>query len=290
MSSSTRYYEIGGVPFSVETPVPFEEMMPYSLFSKEWAEPEIRYIFSYVERLPEPKGKRVFENSYYTAYSDGTADYRYVGFFKDGMALDPEYALAVLKKDEQDTVRISIPQDRDVPMKAALIYRTLCLEQTLVRKGGIILHSSFIEKDGKGILFTAPSGVGKSTQAELWRKHRGAFVVNGDCSVIREGEDGFRAFGLPFSGTSGICHNRDCPLRAVVSLTQAPKNRVTRLTGAQAFKVFYEGAKLSMWSREDAARATDIIGSFAKSIPVFRLDCLPDVSAVETLEQALEQI
>lgn len=285
-----KYYEIGGVAFSVETPVPFEDMHPYSLFEKETAEPKIRYIFDYVPRLPEPKGKRVFESSYFVAYSDGGNIYRYIGFFKDGKALDPEFAMAAFSKDEPGIIRVSIPKDRDVPMKASLIYRTLCLEQTLSREGGVIFHSAFIEKDGRAILFTAPSGVGKSTQAELWRKYRGATIINGDCSVIKKHNGEVRAFSLPFSGTSGICKNGDFPLRAVVYLTQAPENRVTRLSGMQAFKALYEGAKLSAWDKDDGALSAETIGAFAGEIPVFRLDCVPDESAVIALENALKGI
>ncbi len=286
MNSNVKYYEIGGVGFSVETPVAYEEMQPYSLFSKEKENPKLRYVFSYVEKLPEPKGKKLFENSYYTAYADEKAFYRYSGFFRDGEALDPEYALTVISKTEKNKVNVYIPKDREVPMKASLIYRTLCLEQTLGRFGGVILHSSFVESEGRAILFTAPSGVGKSTQAELWRKHRNAFVVNGDCSFVRKSDGIFKAYGLPFSGTSGICYNREHPLFAIVYLTQAKKNKLTELRGAKAFRAVYEGVKLSSWSKEDAAQVTETVGAIVSEVPVYKLDCLPDESAVECLERA----
>ncbi|WP_370839368.1 hypothetical protein [Intestinibacter bartlettii] len=38
---------------------------------------------------------------------------------------------------------------------------------------------SLIGKD-KGILFSAPSGTGKSTQADLWEKYENAEIINGD--------------------------------------------------------------------------------------------------------------
>ena len=40
----------------------------------------------------------------------------------------------------------------------------------LIKHGGIYLHSSAIELDGKAYLFSGPSGVGKSTHTRLWRE------------------------------------------------------------------------------------------------------------------------
>ena len=40
----------------------------------------------------------------------------------------------------------------------------------LAKRGGVVLHSSYVlTKQGEALLFSAPSGTGKSTQAELWR-------------------------------------------------------------------------------------------------------------------------
>lgn len=47
------------------------------------------------------------------------------------------------------------------------VFGVICLEHLLNMHHGFILHSSFIRWKGKGIVFTAPSGTGKSTQADL---------------------------------------------------------------------------------------------------------------------------
>lgn len=46
-----------------------------------------------------------------------------------------------------------------------LFLEMLALEKYLLKRNALILHSSFIEYRNKGIVFTAPSGTGKSTQA-----------------------------------------------------------------------------------------------------------------------------
>lgn len=52
------------------------------------------------------------------------------------------------------------------------ILDAICMEQILNEKSTFILHSSYINFNGKAILFSAPSGAGKSTQADLWEKIR----------------------------------------------------------------------------------------------------------------------
>ncbi len=285
-----RYYEIGGVPFSVDTPVEFEEKEPYSLFATEKKDCDVKYVFSFIDSLPEPCGKLLFEEMNYRAYADGDRITRYIGFYKDGTVLDPPFATVTYSTKNSDAYEVRLPLDRDVPLKSAVVYRTLCFEHMLLSKKGLILHSSLVSTKYGAILFTAPSGTGKSTQGELWRKYRNAEVINGDCSLIRKYNGKYTAFGLPYSGTSGICINKRVPIAAVVYLGQAKQNTLKKLTGAAAFKAVFEGTKINLWDKNDTLEASNLIMSFLSEIPVFRLDCLPDESAVETLENELKKL
>lgn len=71
--------------------------------------------------------------------------------------------------------------------------RNICdllgLERLLLSRQGLLLHASFIRWQDRGILFSAPSGTGKSTQADLWVRHRGAEVINGDRAALRRSAD-----------------------------------------------------------------------------------------------------
>ena len=56
----------------------------------------------------------------------------------------------------------------------AAVYSRLCFFQT------ILLHGAFVDYGERGLVFTGPSGIGKTTQAELWQQYAGARIVNGD--------------------------------------------------------------------------------------------------------------
>lgn len=167
------------------------------------------------------------------------------------------------------------------------IYTQLALPHVLLHKNKLLLHSSYILTQEGAILFTAPSGTGKSTQAELWKQYRSAYIVNGDRAVVGIEAGIPTAYGFPFSGSSLDCQNHSAKLRAIVSLKQAPQNSVKRLNISQGVQVLVNGTYLPREYREDLSRSIDTAMLIAQSTPIFELACLPDESAVIALEQAL---
>ncbi len=173
--------------------------------------------------------------------------------------------------------------------KVHQLYEEMALPHVLLLKDRIILHASYIRHGDRGIIFTAPSGTGKSTQADLWHLHRGAEILNGDRAVIGlRGETPY-VFGFPMSGSSPYCKNVDLPLCCIVSLLQGPENRIRRLHGREALRVILNGTYSDPKHREDFIRNMDTALKLLHT-PVFELSCRPDVGAVETLEEAIASI
>ena len=167
------------------------------------------------------------------------------------------------------------------------LYEEMALPHVLLQKDRMILHASYICHNGRGIIFTAPSGTGKSTQADLWCTHRGAEILNGDRAVVGLHEGIPYVFGFPMSGSSPYCENRSLPLCCVVSLKQGPENIIRRLKGKDALLVLLNGTYADPKYREDMIRNMDV-GMRLLSVPVFELTCRPDLGAVEALEEAIE--
>ena len=162
------------------------------------------------------------------------------------------------------------------------------IEATLLHFGCIILHASLIRYNEKGIVFSAPSGTGKSTQAGLWEKYTGSDILNGDRAALRKKNQIWKAYGLPYAGTSGIYRNESVPLRAVVALRQAKENSVRRIRGKEAFRYLYPETMIHRWDQSFENKATDLLLEVLSSIPVFLLECRPDQEAVEVLKQQID--
>lgn len=163
------------------------------------------------------------------------------------------------------------------------IFHYMGLESFLLQHGGLLLHSSLIRAGDCAIVFTAPSGTGKSTQAELWKHFRGAEILNGDRAALVRSNDIWTAYGSPYAGTSGIYRNDSAPLTAIVVLKQAPENRITRLQGHQILKHLYPELSLHRWDPHFIQASADLITDLISDVPVFLLECVPEESAVQLL-------
>lgn len=160
------------------------------------------------------------------------------------------------------------------------------IEDILIRHQALLLHSSVVKLGEHTVLFSGPSGIGKSTQAKLWETYLGAKVINGDRCVIRKKEDAFWGSGSPWSGTSGIYSNEQAPIKGIFILKQASENSVRRL-GIEAFKALYSQCIVNTWDRSFMEQLTELLTGLLEAVPVYELACRPDQEAVELAYQTL---
>lgn len=161
----------------------------------------------------------------------------------------------------------------------------LNLETVLLQFDALLLHSSFIRWNGQAVLFSAPSGTGKSTQAELWQKYEQAEILNGDRSGLRKIEDTWCAFGLPYAGSSQIFKQDKAPIRAIVVLRQAKKNFVRRMKIQESILALYPELSIHHWDSLFVERAMNLLEQILQEVPIYLLECRPDREAVEVLKE-----
>ena len=167
------------------------------------------------------------------------------------------------------------------------IFNRIGMETLLLQHQGLLLHASLIDYAGCAIAFAGPSGVGKSTQAELWKTHLQADVINGDRAALRKTEDGWMAYGFPYAGTSGIYRQTCAPLKAIVVLKQGKENRLQKISPAEAFAKVYPELSVHRWDREFTKTAADLCIELLTQTPIYLLECLPEESAVLLLKKGL---
>lgn len=197
-------------------------------------------------------------------------------------------AFAVTQLLENGDIHISVlPEYLSYFSGTAGIFNRIGLETLLLQHKGLLLHASLINYQGNAIAFAGPSGVGKSTQAEIWKQHLSAQIINGDRAALRKTGEGWTAFGCPYAGTSGIYINSHAPLRAIVLLRQAKENCLLPLSAREAFPLIYPEISIHQWDKSFVTCATDLCLEMLSEVPVYLLECRPEESAALLVKKGL---
>ena len=150
-----------------------------------------------------------------------------------------------------------------------------------LQRDTLAIHSSCIVYQDKAVLFLGESGTGKSTHTRLWREHiEGAVLLNDDSPMIRVEEGKVWAYGSAWSGKTPCYKQERYELVACVRLSQAPYNRIQKLSVLQAYGAIHPSCAPE-FAYDDALydEVSRIIGQILSVVPCYHLACLPDREA-----------
>ena len=275
-------YSICGKRILIESPLPLTEHENFSVFAIEEGNADIKITYSVADKLPEAPVNPKKTSVGALVSCEGGKVFRHTPM---GTA---EGALSCYKITDTSQSHVFFTnQSYGVMSDFRYMWNSVSLSQLFLPFKILLFHASYISTDGGAVLFTAQCGVGKSTQAELWRKYMGAEVINGDKAGVSVEENGVFAHGLPFCGTSGICKNKTVPLKAIVLLSQAPENKINRVTGVQAIQSLMGNIYLDFVAPGETQQCVDALIELLSTVPVYHLQCTPDEDAVEALAKEI---
>ena len=149
-----------------------------------------------------------------------------------------------------------------------------------------LFHAAVVSYEGKGYMFLGPSGTGKSTHAGLWLRYiEGTALVNDDNPVVRDGV----VYGSPWSGKTPCYRNVHYPLGGIVVLSQAPYNRIQRLSGLHAYAALVASISGMRWDARIADGLHQTENALASTVPVWHLECLPDEEAARVCQLTIKR-
>ena len=140
----------------------------------------------------------------------------------------PAFQVAANPREWQAILRQKEKEAETARMQEYAEY--ICCSADFCRKlpehGRFYLHASAVVLDGRGYLFSAPSGTGKSTHTSLWlREFPGSFLLNDDKPVIWPQKDGITVWGSPFSGKTNLQVNQGVPLQGICFLKRGKHSK-----------------------------------------------------------------
>lgn len=246
------------------------------------SQPEYVYTLEPADDFPAPEGKILARRDDLLVTQKGQGECRWIGV--KGTA-EP-YAYYEETDDRSARILVRLRSYDGFICDPAFV-SLLALERRLAHKDGLILHCAYVAYRGEAILFSAPSETGKTTQANLWEKYRGARTVNGDRGLLQKVDGRWVVRGWPVCGSSEVCHNEDMPIRAIVMLSQAPEDTAERLHPAKAFSQIYSQITINRWNRASNLRAMELLEDLIGSVPVYHLACTMNETAIRALEEQI---
>lgn len=129
----------------------------------------------------------------------------------------------------------------------------------------------------------------KSTHSRLWLQHiPGSELLNDDNPVIRICHGTPVIFGSPWSGKTPCYKNKEVPLKAIVRLSQAPVNHITRLTGSKAYASLLPSCSSVKWDSSITDCIHHTLEQVVTHCKFYHLQCRPDQEAAVLCAQTLQ--
>lgn len=248
-----KQYTFGDLTFRVETPVPMREDTRFEAFSSKSADPP-----DHVLLVRDFRPDQCRENTW-----------------------------PVITERNGRVITVYMRTELLSEITVANLFITARVADLLPEHGACLLHASYVLHEGKAILFSAPSGTGKSTQAHFWEKERGSTVVNEDRVMLHKKNGTYMASGAWATGSARLTANITAPIRAIILLGQGSENRGERCRPSQALARLMPQCSYDETDGKSVDRMFSILMDLIAHVPIFSYDCINHPSAVEDLEKLI---
>ena len=265
----------------------WKEQVAFLPFKQRVDDPDYTVIFREVEALPGIPETVIHEDECYRVHPDEKGGY--IRSFFDAPRDYTPYAVASYDHPGGLIQIDCLKKGSHCVSELHNSFFHIGFEAMLVHQNRLCLHAACVDTPLGGILFSGPSGIGKSTQANLWHTHRGAKHINGDRPILSKDGGKWFAWGSPYAGSSRCHVNERCSVTAIVILQQAKTCRLQRLSLPEAFRAVWSGLTVHTWDKTFVEKAFDRTMDLIGTVPVFMFQCTPDLLAVEYLEQELRK-
>ena len=179
---------------------------------------------------------------------------------------------------------LPLTEERAAYLETLAVYRRIA--EKLSERDILLMHGVLLNCSGSGILITAPSGVGKTTRANLWTSaipH--THVVNGDKPLISLG-DSIMAYGTPWNGKENMGRNECVPLRAICLLQRGTGSQIRRVEPKEVLSSMLRQVYLST-DPGMQIRALSLLNLLCKKVPVYLMECDKETGSTIAVYHAL---
>ena len=175
-------------------------------------------------------------------------------------------------------------------LETAVLYRKIANE--LPKYDAAVFHGSVIKDGERAYVFTARSGVGKTTHSRLWLSEfssDGVSILNGDKPIIRIIDGVPYACGTPWQGKERYGFNAVAPLSAVVFLSRAERNAAREITKGDAVTRFMSQIYLDRENAANLVLTMRLADRILSSTALFEVECNMHPEAARVAREAIKK-
>ena len=158
------------------------------------------------------------------------------------------------------------------------VFRKVCAE--VLQRDAFMMHGAVIEYEGKGYVFTAKSGTGKTTHIRLWKKlfgNENVTIVNGDKPILRFVDGKVYAYGTPWCGKEGYNTNVRVPVAGICFLERAEQNSIKKISDEEAIPKLF--SQIMIHDSAHLAKQLELVDALLNKVSTYTLKCNMDVEA-----------
>lgn len=261
-----------------------EKMQPF-VYEKNMETYDFLYNVHSYDGIMEKQGQLIFRNNIREVYK---LEKKYMVYFCYKLKADSNFCLYSIFDMNHRCADVYVSNDfYRLAYGEELFMTSLDIDFILLWFQRIIMHASVVKYEDQAVLFSGPSGIGKSTQAELWKKYMNADILNGDRATLDVAREKVYVYGSPYAGSSHIYRNECAPVKAVVLLGQGEENSIGKLSGMKAYKEMFPRFSIARWDDKLFHESMDIISNVIEKTPIYKLICTPDERAVQLVYDTL---
>ena len=203
-------------------------------------------------------------------------------YCKDYIVQSDTYDFEVYPDEHYLSIMNNDPNFSDAYCESISLYEEIA--KKLPYYNAFVFHGASITYKDKGLLFTAPSGTGKTTHIKLWRQYfkSDVDIINGDKPIIRIFDDCIKIYGTPFCGKEGWHKNRSANLHSLCIVRRGLTNTIKNIEASDAMIPLYNQMYFSKDDKESALLSMTLFDKLLTSIPIYILECDISEEAVLT--------
>ncbi|MBI4614320.1 MAG: hypothetical protein HY720_11970 [Planctomycetes bacterium] len=280
VESSDRHLTIGGVVVRLASqhgPAPWYLRNIYRPFRVAPCEPDVIVRLLLDTDPPPAEGEVLFQNlPYWRLREQGRGSRRYEQLAKGGLfyrAMDIAVGAGEVDLYGSPAGRAVFAHDPIADQVLGALFddhldQLFFIHYLTERRIGVIIHGAAVERDGRGYIFPAQPGGGKTTLA---RGVASGTIFTDDRTILRRGAGGLEIHGGPWYGELGLKSPGKAPLAGVYFLDKTAPPGLHPISPNEAFRELLHLSFPTYWDRAGLEFAMDTLEAALGEVPIARL-------------------